>query len=250
MQSVISFLDAVTGLFAMKPAAFWEPENRAAAFEELTTLGNPQSHQTFRGRRVVNPIYLDEPLTLPLPLPLPLPLLVEWLQLHVLSRQEPESSPEPSPMPVIPLSRTDTTPAWDKRELAIADCPLHKNRHGLCHTRNSRGDYSSWAPNCSCHLGMEEEEDWNSRREIDDCLNISFSTLRESPIDLERGASAMECRAYYLQRLSIPLTDDQTYQDALTVLTSTVSARLGPHYTGQLPPPWVVEFVYPGATSH
>ena len=242
MQSNLShFIDAVAGIFALKPAAFWEPANREAAFEELSRIGRPYSQHTYRGRRVVNPSYSDEPITIPSELESP--LLIEWLQLQMLARKTPVASPESSPMPAVPMRRTDTLPSWMKREAAVAECMLHKTtlNCGLRYTRNNRGNYSSFAPPCSCHLLMEEEEDWYNRFELD-------SELSEVHPCIERVASLLEVRAYFLQRQGCAKEEEPTYTDALARLTSLVADRIAG--TAEPPPPWVVEIVYPGATSH
>ena len=194
----------------------------------------------FGGKDVANPIYMDawdslteaelSDILVAYPDRLPRELF-DWFLARAVKPMVP--SPESSPVPVLPLSRCDGPSPQDLRDAATFDCKLHKHllTGGLGY---SRGEYSTFAPWCTCHRGQEEEEG----QAIADALSNLTSPLSSAGhLNVEYLAQLLQQRAFWLKRTDFPgePEEESIFADYYNILKG--------HVECQSSPDWVVDFV-------
>ena len=160
--------------------------------------------------------------------------IVDWL---VRSWTPPSPSPSPSP-PKQPMCREETVPAWALRDASQASCELHRRRStDLGYTMNSRGEYSTMAPCCTCWCSASEAEGHE----------IITQLLYDQPLpDLARRVQQFQ---YWLDSSPSPKFLMALDIDPLEILRRRLRPSLEASWTGPLPDGWIVTLAFPAVTE-
>ena len=160
--------------------------------------------------------------------------IVDWL-VRSWTPPSPSPSPCPSPCPSPPLRREETVPL---RDASQASCELHRRRStDLGYTMNSRGEYSTMAPCCTCWCSASEAEGHE----------IITQLLYDQPLpELARRVQQFQ---YWLESSPSPKFLMALDIDPLEILRRRLRPSLEASWTGPLPDGWIVTLAFPAVTG-